>query len=131
MADGQSDIMMTDNLVLLLKSHQTTEQKKAGKKGATWDGVRNYQAANNLNKMNVGLEVISGFEVDILDELGISEDMRIQKPGKISDYDERDILVAKALKVVKERRKEETAAFRKMAQEMKDNNKKVDIKKVN
>ena len=57
--------------------------------------------------------------------------MRIQKPGKISDYDERDILVAKALKVVKERRKEETAAFRKMAQEMKDNNKKVDIKKVN
>ena len=30
------------------------QQKKAGKKGATWDGVRNYQAANNLNKMNVG-----------------------------------------------------------------------------
>ena len=30
------------------------QQKRAGKKGATWDGVRNYQAANNLNKMNVG-----------------------------------------------------------------------------
>ena len=27
------------------------QQKKAGKKGATWDGVRNYQAANNLKKM--------------------------------------------------------------------------------
>ena len=30
------------------------QQKKAGKKGATWDGVRNYQAANNLKKMQVG-----------------------------------------------------------------------------
>ena len=30
------------------------QQKKAGIKGATWDGVRNYQARNNLNKMNVG-----------------------------------------------------------------------------
>ena len=83
-----------------------------------------------LIKIYFGLGKIN-FTDDILDELGISEDMRIQKPGKISDYNERDILVAKALKVVKERRKEETAAFRKMAQEMKENNKKVDIKKVN
>ena len=30
------------------------QQKKAGKKGVTWDGVRNYQAANNLKKMKVG-----------------------------------------------------------------------------
>ena len=30
------------------------QQKKAGKKGATWDGVRNYQATNNLKKMKVG-----------------------------------------------------------------------------
>ena len=30
------------------------QQKKAGKKGAAWDGVRNYQAANNLKKMQVG-----------------------------------------------------------------------------
>ncbi len=30
------------------------QQKKAGIKGATWDGVRNYQARNNLNKMKVG-----------------------------------------------------------------------------
>ena len=31
-----------------------TDQKKAGLKGATWDGVRNYQAANNLKKMSKG-----------------------------------------------------------------------------
>ena len=30
------------------------KQKKAGAKGAVWDGVRNYQAANNLKKMKVG-----------------------------------------------------------------------------
>jgi len=30
------------------------QQKAAGLKGATWDGVRNYQAANNLKKMNKG-----------------------------------------------------------------------------
>ena len=29
-------------------------QKKAGLKGIAWDGVRNYQAANNLKKMKVG-----------------------------------------------------------------------------
>ncbi len=30
------------------------QQEKVGIKGATWDGVRNYQARNNLKKMKVG-----------------------------------------------------------------------------
>ena len=30
------------------------QQKKAGKKGAPWDGVRNYQAAKNLKNMKTG-----------------------------------------------------------------------------
>ena len=42
----------------LLKSEPDTwsidQQKKADKKGVTWDGVRNYQAANNLKKMKIG-----------------------------------------------------------------------------
>ena len=42
----------------LLKSEpdvwSLNQQKRAGIKGATWDGVRNYQAANNLKKMNLG-----------------------------------------------------------------------------
>ncbi len=29
------------------------QQKKAGKKGVAWDGVRNFQAANNLKKMKI------------------------------------------------------------------------------
>ena len=50
------------------------QQKKAGRKGATWDGVRNYQAANNLRKMkkgdlcffyhsNIGKEIVGIVEV--------------------------------------------------------------------
>tara|TARA_B100000123_G_C25608936_1_gene374853 strand:+ start:239 stop:655 length:417 start_codon:yes stop_codon:yes gene_type:complete len=50
------------------------QQKKAGKKGAVWDGVRNYQAANNLKKMssgdlcffyhsNIGKEIVGVVEV--------------------------------------------------------------------
>ena len=31
-----------------------SQQKKAGPKGTTWDGVRNYQARNNLKKMKIG-----------------------------------------------------------------------------
>ena len=42
----------------LLKSEPNVwsinQQKKAGAKGTTWDGVRNYQAANNLKNMNKG-----------------------------------------------------------------------------
>ena len=30
------------------------QQQKAGNKGSTWDGVRNYQATNNLKKMKKG-----------------------------------------------------------------------------
>ena len=30
------------------------QQQKVGDKGAVWDGVRNYQAANNLKKMKIG-----------------------------------------------------------------------------
>ena len=50
------------------------QQKKAGKKGAAWDGVRNYQAANNLKKMrlndlcffyhsNIGKEIVGTVKV--------------------------------------------------------------------
>ena len=51
-----------------------TQQEKAGVKGAIWDGVRNYQARNNLKKMkngdlcffyhsNIGKEIVGIVEV--------------------------------------------------------------------
>ena len=50
------------------------QQKKVGSKGTAWDGVRNYQAANNLKKMskgdlcffyhsNIGKEIVGIIEV--------------------------------------------------------------------
>ena len=50
------------------------QQKKAGSKGAPWDGVRNYQAAKNLKNMkkgdlcffyhsNIGKEIVGIVEV--------------------------------------------------------------------
>jgi hypothetical protein len=77
-----------------------------------------------LIKIYFGLGKIN-FIDEILDELGISDDMRIEKPGKIEDYELRDKLVAKALVTVKARKKEEVAAFRKMAQEMREKNEKL------
>ena len=70
-----------------------------------------------LIKIYYGLDKIT-FMDDILEELGIAEDMRIEKPGKIRDYPERDVMVKKALVTVKARKKEEVAAFREMAKEM-------------
>ncbi len=50
------------------------QQKAAGKKGVSWDGVRNYQAANYLKKMkkgdlcffyhsNIGKEIVGVVEI--------------------------------------------------------------------
>ena len=62
----------------LLKSEPNVwsidQQIKAGIKGADWDGVRNYQAANNLKKMkkgdlcffyhsNIGKEIVGIVEI--------------------------------------------------------------------
>ena len=62
----------------LLKSEPNVwsidQQKKAGSKGAAWDGVRNYQAAKNLKSMtkgdqcffyhsNIGKEIVGIVEV--------------------------------------------------------------------
>ncbi len=62
----------------LLKSEPNVwslnQQKKAGNKGVPWDGVRNYQAANNLKAMkkgdqcffyhsNIGKEIVGIVEI--------------------------------------------------------------------
>ena len=55
--------------------------------------------------------------------------MRIEKPGKIEDYEERDVMVNKAVRAVKTRKKAEHQAFKKMAEEMRENEDKFDNKK--
>ena len=70
--------MNTSSSYWLMKSEPDVwsieQQKKAGLKGASWDGVRNYQAANNLKKMkkndlcffyhsNIGKEIVGTVKV--------------------------------------------------------------------
>ena len=84
------------------------QQKKAGHKGAAWDGVRNYQAANNLKKMkkgdlcffyhsNIGKEIVGIVEVikehytDKTDQSGrfvavtVKFLKKLKKPVKLED----------------------------------------------
>ncbi|GIR58559.1 MAG: hypothetical protein CM15mP65_11400 [Crocinitomicaceae bacterium] len=82
----------------------------------------------DLIKIYYGLGKIN-FTDDILDELGISQEMRIEKPGKIEDYEERDVMVNKAVRAVKARKKAEHQAFKKMAEEMRENEEKFDNQK--
>ena len=77
------------------------QQKKAGIKGAQWDGVRNYQAANNLKNMkkgdlcffyhsNIGKEivgivkVIKEFFIDKTDNSGRFVAVTVQFKNKFS-----------------------------------------------
>ena len=89
----------------LLKSEpdlwSISEQKKAGLKGAAWDGVRNYQARNNLKKMKVGdlcffyhsnigkeivgiVKVIKEFYLDKTDKTGRFVAVTVQFKSKFS-----------------------------------------------
>ena len=75
-------------------------QKKAGDKGVAWDGVRNYQAANNLKKMkkgdlcffyhsNIGKEIVGIVQViktafpDITDEKNIFVAVQVKFKKKL------------------------------------------------
>ena len=84
------------------------QQIKAGTKGAPWDGVRNYQAANNLRRMkkgdlcffyhsNIGKEIVGVVEVikeaykDKTDETGrfvavtVKFKEKFEKPIKLEE----------------------------------------------
>ena len=71
------------------------QQKIAGHKGTLWDGVRNYQAANNLRKMqkgdfcffyhsNIGKEIVGIVEViknAFIDPTDKKKDLLLSKLG--------------------------------------------------
>ena len=79
MLNGAQKIMKNSKIrYWLVKSEPDVwsidQQIKSGAEGATWDGVRNYQAANNLKKMqkgdlcffyhsNIGKEIVGIVEV--------------------------------------------------------------------
>ena len=64
------------------------QQKNAGIKGATWDGVRNYQAANNLKNMKKGIFVFyhSNIGKEIVGIVKIIEEFYLDKTDKTGRF---------------------------------------------
>ena len=90
----------------LLKSEPNVwsieQQMNAGSKGADWDGVRNYQAANNLRKMKKG-ELCFFYHSNIGKEIvGIVEVIKEHYPDKT---DQSGQFVAVTVKFIKKLQK--------------------------
>ena len=75
------------------------QQKKAGVKGATWDGVRNYQAANNLKAMKCG-DLCFFYHSNIGKEIvGV---MKVTKEAFIDKTDKKNRFVAVQVRFVEQ-----------------------------
>jgi predicted RNA-binding protein with PUA-like domain len=75
------------------------QQKKAGVKGATWDGVRNYQAANNLKAMKYG-DLCFFYHSNIGKEIvGV---MKVTKEAFIDKTDKKNRFVAVQVRFVEQ-----------------------------
>ena len=77
------------------------QQKKAGAKGAAWDGVRNYQAANNLK--NESWRLMFFYHSNIGKEIvGI---VKVIKPAFVDKTDEKKRFVAVQVRFEEELKK--------------------------
>ncbi len=76
-----------------------SQQKKMGSKGAAWDGVRNHQAKNNLNKMKIG-DLCFFYHSNIGKEIvGV---IKVIKTAFIDKTDKKKMFVAVQVRFVKE-----------------------------
>jgi predicted RNA-binding protein with PUA-like domain len=78
------------------------QQKKAGAKGTSWDGVRNYQAANNLKKMKKG-DLCFFYHSNIGKEIVVI--VKIIKTSFLDVTDKKNRFVAVQVKFVEKLRK--------------------------
>ena len=90
----------------LLKSEPNVwsidQQKKAGAKGAPWDGVRNYQAAKNLKNMKKG-DLVFFYHSNIGKEIvGI---IKVIKEAFLDKTDKNHRFVAVQVKFIKKLKK--------------------------
>ncbi len=74
------------------------QQKKAGQKGAAWDGVRNYQAAKNLKSMKKGDQCFFYHSNIGKEIMGIVE---VTKEAYIDETDKTGRFVAVTVKYLK------------------------------
>ena len=65
------------------------QQKKAGSKGAPWDGVRNYQAAKNLKSMKIGDQCFfyhSNIGKEIVGTVKVTKEAYLDKTDKTGRF---------------------------------------------
>ena len=92
------------------------QQRKAGVKGASWDGVRNYQAANNLKKMKKG-DLCFFYHSNIGKEIvGIVE---VVRPAFLDPTDKQNRFVAVQVKFKEKLKKPVTLEIIKQIKEIK------------
>ena len=79
------------------------EQKKTGRKGEGWDGVRNYQASNNMKKMKKGDLCFFYHSVKERDVVGIVKVIREYHPDPTDKSNRFGMVRISAVKALKKR----------------------------
>ena len=73
------------------------QQKKAGKKGTEWDGVRNYQARNFMRDMKIGDKAFFYHSNKGLEVVGIAEICALSHPDSTTDDERWDCVDIRAV----------------------------------
>ena len=88
----------------LMKSEPETwsweQQVKSGSKGEGWDGVRNYQASNNMKKMKIGDQGFFYHSVTEKKIVGIVEIIKEYAPDPTDKTERFGMVTVKALKTL-------------------------------
>ncbi len=85
----------------LFKSEPATwswdQQKKKGKAGEEWDGIRNYQARNNMREMKIGDRGFFYHSNEGLEIVGVVEVCAASHPDSTTDDERWDCVDVRAL----------------------------------
>ena len=76
------------------------DQLKRGEKGEGWDGVRNYQASNNMKKMKIGDQGFFYHSVTEKKIVGIVEVIKEYAPDPTDKTERFGMVTVKALKTL-------------------------------
>lgn len=72
-------------------------QKAKGKQGEEWDGIRNYQARNNMRSMKIGDRAFFYHSNEGLEIVGVAEVCALSHPDSTTDDERWDCVDIRAL----------------------------------
>lgn len=73
------------------------QQKAKGEAGEEWDGIRNYQARNNMRAMEIGDRAFFYHSNEGLDVVGIAEVNKLSAPDSTTDDERWDCVHIRAI----------------------------------